>query len=55
LSRIVLTFNADSSSLKFAAFGVDNGAIMRIAAGQVEGIGATAKTRPIARPGERRT
>jgi len=43
LSRIVLTFNAGSSSLKFAAFGIDNGAIMHIASGQVEGIGATAK------------
>ena len=25
LSKIVLTFNAGSSSLKFAAFGADNG------------------------------
>ena len=43
MSRIVLTFNAGSSSLKFAAFGVDNGDIRRIAAGQVEGIGAIPK------------
>ena len=43
MSKIVLTFNAGSSSLKFAAFSIDNGAIMHIASGQVEGIGATAK------------
>ena len=42
-SRIVLTFNAGSSSLKFAAFGIDNDEVMHIASGQVEGIGATAK------------
>ncbi len=43
MSKIVLTFNAGSSSLKFAAFGIDNGDVRHIAAGQVEGIGATAK------------
>jgi acetate kinase len=42
-SRIVLTLNAGSSSLKFAAFGVDNGEVTQIASGQIEGIGATAK------------
>ncbi len=43
MSKIILTFNAGSSSLKFAAFGIDNGDVTHIAAGQVEGIGATAK------------
>jgi len=43
LSKIVLTFNAGSSSLKFAAFGADNGVLNHLAAGQVEGIGATPK------------
>ena len=43
MSKIVLTFNAGSSSLKFAAFGADNGALNHLAAGQVEGIGATPK------------
>ncbi len=43
MSKIVLTFNAGSSSLKFAAFGIDNGDVRHIAAGQVEGIGAVPK------------
>ncbi len=43
MSRIVLTFNAGSSSLKFAAFGADNGVLNHLAAGQVEGIGAVPK------------
>jgi acetate kinase len=43
LSKIILTFNAGSSSLKFAAFGADNGQLIHLAAGQVEGIGATPK------------
>ena len=43
MSRIVLTFNAGSSSLKFAAFGADNGVLNHLAAGQVEGIGAIPK------------
>jgi acetate kinase len=43
LSRIILTFNAGSSSLKFAAFGADNGVLNHLAAGQIEGIGATPK------------
>ncbi len=43
MSNIVLTFNAGSSSLKFAAFSADNGVLNHLAAGQVEGIGATPK------------
>jgi acetate kinase len=43
LNKIVLTFNAGSSSLKFAAFGADSGVLNHLAAGQVEGIGATPK------------
>ena len=43
MSNIVLTFNAGSSSLKFAAFGADNGVLNHLASGQVEGIGATPK------------
>jgi acetate kinase len=43
VSKIILTFNAGSSSLKFAAFGADNGVLNHLAAGQVEGIGATPK------------
>ena len=43
MNKIVLTFNAGSSSLKFAAFGTDNGVLNHLAAGQVEGIGATPK------------
>ena len=43
MSKIILTFNAGSSSLKFAAFGADNGVLNHLAAGQVEGIGATPK------------
>jgi acetate kinase len=43
LSNIILTFNAGSSSLKFAVFGADNGHLNHLAAGQVEGIGATPK------------
>jgi acetate kinase len=44
LSKVVLTLNAGSSSLKFAAFSVaDGGAITLLASGQIEGIGATPK------------
>ena len=43
MSNIILTFNAGSSSLKFAAYGVDNGFLNHLAVGQVEGIGATPK------------
>jgi acetate kinase len=44
LAKLLLTLNAGSSSLKFAAFGVaDGGAISLLASGQIEGLGATAK------------
>jgi acetate kinase len=43
LSRIILTLNAGSSSLKFSVFGADNGTLNPLASGQIEGIGATAK------------
>jgi acetate kinase len=44
LSKIVLTLNAGSSSLKFAAFSLADGAEpSQLASGQIEGIGATAK------------
>jgi acetate kinase len=38
----ILTLNAGSSSLKFAAFEAESGALNLIASGQIEGIGATA-------------
>jgi acetate kinase len=42
LTKVVLTLNAGSSSLKFAAFGVaDGGALNLLASGQIQGIGAT--------------
>ncbi len=42
--KIALTLNAGSSSLKFAAFAtVNGGELNQLAAGQIEGIGATAK------------
>jgi acetate kinase len=41
---VVLTLNAGSSSLKFAAFQLaDGGQLKPVAAGQIEGLGATAK------------
>jgi acetate kinase len=44
LSKIVLTLNAGSSSLKFAAFDPTEGAeLNQLASGQIEGIGATAQ------------
>jgi acetate kinase len=44
LNNIVLTLNAGSSSLKFAAFAVLDGAeLSQLASGQIEGIGATSK------------
>jgi acetate kinase len=44
LSKIVLTFNAGSSSLKFAAFNLIDGAEPnQLASGQIEGIGAAAR------------
>jgi acetate kinase len=42
LTKVVLTLNAGSSSLKFAAFGAsDSGALNLLASGQIQGIGAT--------------
>jgi acetate kinase len=44
LSKIVLTLNAGSSSLKFAVFALVNGnEPSQLASGQIEGIGATAQ------------
>jgi acetate kinase len=44
LDSVILTLNAGSSSLKFAAFRLANGAEPALlASGQIEGIGATAK------------
>jgi acetate kinase len=44
LSSVVLTLNAGSSSLKFAAFALVNGGEpSELASGQIEGIGATAQ------------
>jgi len=43
LSSVILTLNAGSSSLKFAAFQLANGAgLSPLAAGQIEGLGTTA-------------
>ena len=53
MSKIVLTLNAGSSSLKFAAFTVVNGGEpSQLASGQIEGIGATAKGSVKAAAGE---
>jgi acetate kinase len=42
LAKVILTFNAGSSSLKFAAYSVGGAQDMRaLAAGQIEGLGAT--------------
>ena len=42
MTKVVLTLNAGSSSLKFAAFGAsDSGALNLLASGQIQGIGAT--------------
>jgi len=43
LSKAILTLNAGSSSLKFAAFAADGGEPELMASGQIEGIGAIAK------------
>ena len=44
LGSVILTLNAGSSSLKFAAFALVNGAEpSQLASGQIEGIGATPK------------
>ncbi len=53
LNKIVLTLNAGSSSLKFAAFATANGgALNQLASGQIEGIGATPKGAVKAATGE---
>ena len=42
MTKVVLTLNAGSSSLKFAAFSVaESGALNLVASGQIQGIGAT--------------
>ena len=42
MTKVVLTLNAGSSSLKFAAFSVaESGALNLLASGQIQGIGAT--------------
>jgi acetate kinase len=44
LDSVILTLNAGSSSLKFAAFRLANGdEPSLLASGQIEGLGATAK------------
>jgi acetate kinase len=44
MAKVVLTLNAGSSSLKFAAFSLaGGGAIDALASGEIEGLGATAK------------
>ncbi|MGA7198565.1 acetate/propionate family kinase [Roseiarcus sp.] len=44
MSKVILTLNAGSSSLKFAVFSLaDGGALNPLASGEIEGIGATAK------------
>ena len=44
LGPVILTLNAGSSSLKFAAFALVNGGELElIASGQIEGIGAAAQ------------
>ena len=42
MSRLILTLNAGSSSVKFAAFALDGGGLEELARGQVEGLGAQA-------------
>ena len=40
MNKVVLTLNAGSSSLKFAAFAtVNGGGLNQLASGQIEGIG----------------
>ena len=54
MNKIVLTLNAGSSSLKFAAFATANGgALNQLASGQIEGIGATPKGAVKAATGEK--
>ena len=53
MNTIVLTLNAGSSSLKFAAFTTaDGGGLNQLASGQIEGIGATPKGAVKAATGE---
>jgi acetate kinase len=55
LSSVVLTLNAGSSSLKFAAFALVNGGEpSELASGQIEGIGATAQGSVTTAAGEKR-
>ena len=43
MASVILTLNAGSSSLKFAAFQLANGSeLSLLASGQIEGLGATA-------------
>ena len=53
MSKVILTLNAGSSSLKFAAFTDDDGGPSLMASGQIEGIGATAKGGVTAASGEK--
>jgi acetate kinase len=43
MGQVILTINAGSSSVKFAAFAYDSGGFEELARGQVEGLGAQAK------------
>ena len=42
MSQVILTINAGSSSVKFAAFAHEGGGFEELARGQVEGLGAKA-------------
>ncbi len=42
MTNLILTINAGSSSIKFAAFKIESEELSRLADGQIEGIGATA-------------
>jgi acetate kinase len=42
MTSVILTFNAGSSSIKFAAFSPGENAMEELALGQIEGLGATA-------------
>jgi acetate kinase len=54
LNSVVLTLNAGSSSLKFAAFSVvDGGALRALASGEIEGLGASPKGSVKTASGER--
>jgi acetate kinase len=45
LPQVILTLNAGSSSIKFAAFRSDGGGLQLAASGQIEGLGANAEGR----------